>query len=87
MNSHPNIKQSFIIPIVDKEFGHRPVAIIDSNNQQLVTNLNQWLIYRLAAFQRPIAYYSLPGMLMNNAGIKLSRCDIKKWLLQHHNDN
>ncbi|MGP1959438.1 MAG: o-succinylbenzoate--CoA ligase [Arsenophonus sp. NC-TX2-MAG3] len=87
LNSHPNIKQSFVIPIVDKEFGHRPVAVIDSNNQQLVTNLNQWLIHRLATFQLPIAYYLFPKMLMNNADMKFSRSDIKKWLLKHHNDN
>lgn len=87
LNSHPDIKQSFIIPIADREFGHRPVAVIESDNQQLVTSLNQWLENRLAAFQRPIAYYLLPRMLIENAGIKLSRHNIKQWLLQHHNDD
>lgn len=87
LNSHPDIKQSFVIPIADKEFGHRPVAVIESDNQQLVTSLSQWLNHRLAAFQRPIAYYLLPSMLIDNAGIKLSRRNIKQWLLQHHNDN
>ncbi|WP_334468273.1 AMP-binding enzyme [Arsenophonus sp. PmNCSU2021_1] len=87
LNSHPDIKQSFVIPIADKEFGHRPVAVIESDNQQLVTSLSQWLNHRLAAFQRPIAYYLLSSMLIDNAGIKLSRRNIKQWLLQHHNDN
>ncbi|MFP3029522.1 MAG: o-succinylbenzoate--CoA ligase [Arsenophonus sp.] len=87
LNSHTDIKQSFVIPIVDKEFGYRPVAVIESDNQQLVSSLNQWLTHRLAGFQQPIAYYLLPGILIDNAGIKLSRRDIKKWCLQYHNDN
>ncbi|SPP31450.1 2-succinylbenzoate--CoA ligase [Arsenophonus endosymbiont of Aleurodicus floccissimus] len=87
LNSHLDIKQSFVILIADKEFGHRPVAVIESDNQQLVTNLSQWLNHRLAAFQRPIAYYLLPSMLIDNAGIKLSRRNIKQWLLQHHHNN
>jgi o-succinylbenzoate---CoA ligase len=87
INSHPDIKQSFVMPIPDKEFGHRPVVVIESDNKQLVTSLNQWLDPQLAAFQRPIAYYLLPRMLTQNAGIKLSRHNIHQWLLQHHHNN
>ncbi|MGP1924149.1 MAG: hypothetical protein ACTS73_04365 [Arsenophonus sp. NEOnobi-MAG3] len=87
MNSYPDIKQSFVIPMVDKEFGYRPVAVIESDNQQLLSSLNQWLNHQLAAFQRSIADYLLPGMLIDNAGIKLSGRDIKKWLLEYYYDN
>ncbi|MGP1959138.1 MAG: hypothetical protein ACTS7E_04095 [Arsenophonus sp. NC-CH8-MAG3] len=41
MNSYSDIKQSFVISIVDKEFGHLQVAVIDTNNQQLATTLKQ----------------------------------------------
>ncbi|MFS1539003.1 MAG: hypothetical protein ACL7BU_10200 [Candidatus Phlomobacter fragariae] len=77
LNSHLDIKHRFVIPIVDKEFGHCPVAVIESDNQKLVTSLNLWLVRRLVAFQRPIAYYLLLRVLIDNAGIKLSRHNIK----------
>ncbi|HGJ5876382.1 MAG TPA: hypothetical protein ACHBX0_08295 [Arsenophonus sp.] len=77
LNSHPDIKQSFVIPVANKEFGHRPVAVIESDNQQLLTTLNQWLSHRLAAFQRSMAFHLLPKILIENSDIKVSRHNIK----------
>ncbi len=50
----------FVIPVADAEFGHRPVAVIDSADEVDVVALADWLAPRLAVFQRPIAFYRLP---------------------------
>ncbi|MBS9424563.1 o-succinylbenzoate--CoA ligase [Photorhabdus caribbeanensis] len=80
INTHPQVAQNFIVPVPDSEFGYRPVAVIDSNLSEVIDTLPEWLIGKLASFQRPVAYYLLPQQFKNN-GVKISRQQIKKWVL------
>ncbi|PQQ30858.1 o-succinylbenzoate--CoA ligase [Photorhabdus luminescens] len=80
INTHPQVAQNFIVPVPDYEFGYRPVAVIDSNSSEVIDTLPEWLIGKLASFQRPVAYYLLPKQFKNN-GIKISRQQIKKWVM------
>ncbi|PHM40782.1 fatty-acid--CoA ligase [Xenorhabdus szentirmaii] len=79
INQHPLIEQSFVIPVPDAEFGHRPVAVIDTQNPKLLETLIDWLSDKLAPFQCPIACYLLPQRL-KNGGIKVSRRQVKQWV-------
>ncbi|MDX7987251.1 o-succinylbenzoate--CoA ligase [Xenorhabdus sp. 12] len=81
INQHPQIEQSIVVPIPDMEFGHRPVAVIDTQHPALAATLIDWLSDKLAVFQRPVACYLLPVQL-KNGGIKLSRQQIKLWVLE-----
>ncbi|WP_145537086.1 o-succinylbenzoate--CoA ligase [Yersinia alsatica] len=69
---YPGIQQAFILPVPDPEFGHRPVAVIDTNSMLDEAALADWLRPQLAVFQRPLAFYRLPDEL-KNGGIKVSR--------------
>ena len=69
---YPGIQQAFVVPQVDAEFGHRPVAVIDVADEVDEASLSDWLIPQLAVFQRPIAFYRLPAAL-KQGGIKVSR--------------
>lgn len=78
LNTHPQVSQSFVVPIDDAEFGHRPVAVVDSDIET-VALLPQWYHSRLAGFQRPIACLQLPENL-KNGGIKISRKQVQEWI-------
>ncbi|WP_350304331.1 o-succinylbenzoate--CoA ligase [Photorhabdus viridis] len=80
INTYPQVEQSFAVPVPDPEFGYRPVVVIDSNSPEIIDLLPEWLVDKLAAFQRPAAYYLLPQQFKND-GIKISRQQIKKWVL------
>ena len=78
------VKQVFVLPKHDEEFGHRPVAIVEfhtSFNESAVESLNVFLQGRLERFKQPVAYYELPQDLIQGA-IKISRKALADWLLQ-----
>ena len=78
------VKQVFVLPKHDEEFGHRPVAIVEfhtSFNESAVESLNVFLQGRLERFKQPIAYYELPKDLIQGA-IKISRKALADWLSQ-----
>ena len=78
------VKQVFVLPKHDEEFGHRPVAIVEfhtSFNESAVEFLNVFLQGRLERFKQPVAYYELPQDLIQGA-IKISRKALADWLLQ-----
>lgn len=78
------VKQTFVLPKHDEEFGHRPVAIVEfytSFNKSAVEFLNVFLQGRLERFKQPVAYYELPQNLIQGA-IKISRKALADWLLQ-----
>ncbi|PHM28072.1 o-succinylbenzoate--CoA ligase [Xenorhabdus budapestensis] len=83
INLHPQIQQSFVVPVPDTEFGHRPVVVIETNDPQLTKTLVNWLSDKLATFQRPVACYLLPEHL-KNGGIKTSRQQVKEWVLKQY---
>ena len=78
------VKQVFVLPQHDEEFGHRPVAIVEFHtlfNESAVESLKVFLQGRLERFKQPIAYYELPQDLIQGA-IKISRKALADWLLQ-----
>lgn len=78
------VKQVFVLPKYDEEFGHRPVAIVEfhtSFNESAVEFLNVFLQGRLERFKQPVAYYELPQDLIQGA-IKISRKALADWLSQ-----
>ncbi|MGF1694850.1 o-succinylbenzoate--CoA ligase [Vibrio lamellibrachiae] len=79
LNQHPDIVQSIIVPIEDSEFGHRPVAIIESSIPIDELDIVDYLQHRLERFKWPVSYYLMPQEMLNS-GIKVSRSALKKWL-------
>ncbi|MFH0264878.1 o-succinylbenzoate--CoA ligase [Vibrio rumoiensis] len=78
---HPSIKQAFIIPVEDKQYGQRPVAFIDTTEKLDPSAYQAYLLKHLDKFKCPDAYYRLPDSLMNT-GIKVSRADLKNYYRQ-----
>lgn len=75
------VKQVFVLPVTDPEFGQRPVAIVEwrEPTKSAVENLNGFLQGRLERFKQPVAYYELPLNLSDGA-IKVSRKTLAGWL-------
>lgn len=80
LNRHPQIRQAFIIPVEDAEFGFRPVAIIDSERLDEDFAYRQYLDGKLDKFKFPIAYFRMP--VIESVGIKVSRKALSNWLQQ-----
>ncbi len=78
---YPEIKQVFILPVEDSEFGQRPVAMVEFANgfsQSAVENLRIWLATRLEKFKQPIHYFPLDVAQCQQQGtIKISRNVLK----------
>ncbi|MGC9460333.1 o-succinylbenzoate--CoA ligase [Vibrio genomosp. F10] len=79
LNRHPVINQAFVVPVTDKEFGYRPVAIIDAESLPSKIEMDVFLKKRLEKFKWPVAYYLIPPELFAS-GIKVSRKQLKQWL-------
>ncbi len=73
----PRVKQVFVLPKNDLEFGQRPVAMIEFDepfNPQIVNELKDWLGSHLEKFKHPVAYYPLDSETYRQQGsIKISR--------------
>lgn len=76
---HPRIRQLFIVPVDDAEFGQRPVAVLDADPGLDINELSAWARTRLAGFQQPVRWLPLPESL-KNGGIKISRRALHEWL-------
>lgn len=76
---HPQIQQAFIVPIDDREFGQRPVAVIEKENALSFDAIHEWLSTRIARFQQPVAYYLFPESLKTGA-IKIARSSVRQWI-------
>lgn len=77
--AHPHVLQAFIVPIEDKEFGHRPVAVVEYDANAGETNLAEWVKDKLARFQQPVCWLTLPPEL-KAGGIKISRRALSDWV-------
>ncbi len=91
--THPAVRQSYVVPVDDAEFGQRPVAIVDADAP--FTELRGWLEPLLAPWQRPVAFFSLqqalavgttentaPGQPIapDHGGIKIPRSQLREWV-------
>ncbi|MEG3222791.1 o-succinylbenzoate--CoA ligase [Vibrio gigantis] len=74
----PEVKQAFIIPVEDSEFGFRPVAIIDCDEMPTNAWFAEQLQGSLERFKFPIEYYRMPEQ--EQLGIKVSRAGLAQWL-------
>ena len=74
----PEVKQAFIIPVEDSEFGFRPVAIVDCDEMPTREWFAEQLQVSLERFKCPIEYYRMPEQ--EQLGIKVSRAGVAQWL-------
>lgn len=81
INMHPAVSQSFIIPIDDMEFGQRAVAVIEIIDDIELDNVACWLKNKLTPYQYPVYFYLLMDELKGSS-IKISRQQVKNWVLQ-----
>ena len=79
LNQIPTITQALVVPIEDKEYGHRPVAVIKSDKGINIADIEQHLGRELTKFKWPIAYYEMPENLESH-GIKVSRLAVNQWV-------
>ncbi len=61
------------------EFGHVPVAVVEYASQAGDVNLAEWVRDKLARFQQPVRWLTLPSEL-KNGGIKISRRALQQWV-------
>ncbi|OOH87297.1 o-succinylbenzoate--CoA ligase [Pasteurellaceae bacterium 15-036681] len=77
------VNTAFVVPIVDKEFGERPVALIELKEQfhlQAVNLLQIFVKQHLESFKQPIAYLPLEPDKMQGSGIKISRKQLQQYV-------
>lgn len=76
---HPAVKQVFVVPIDDPEFGQRPVAVVEADEDFDLSLLSEWLPGKVARFQHPVRWLRLPDEF-KQGGIKISRVQLKLWV-------
>nr|WP_321463483.1 o-succinylbenzoate--CoA ligase [uncultured Vibrio sp.] len=81
LNQIETVVQSIVVPVEDAEFGHRPVAVIQTNELMSREYYEHFLQTKLEKFKWPIAYYSMPKMVLEG-GIKVSRKSVQEWVLE-----
>ena len=79
ISAHPHVLQAFVVPVEDREFGHRPVAVVEYDAQAGDVDLAEWVKDKLARFQQPVRWLTLPSVL-KNGGIKVSRRALQEWV-------
>ena len=81
LESHPDVVRVLVIPVVDEEFGFRPVAIIESRRQMAEKETwDRHLEGKVAGFKRPIAYLSWKELPVEE-GMKVSREKISRYVV------
>ncbi|ELC9521327.1 o-succinylbenzoate--CoA ligase [Vibrio alginolyticus] len=80
LNQIDGVVQSIVVPVEDAEFGHRPVAVIQTNGLRSKSEYDQHLQSKLEKFKWPVEYHVMPQTLLEG-GIKISRKAVKEWLL------
>ena len=77
----PDIIQAVVVAMPDEEFGHRPVAFLDTQGETIDPSaLTRTLENALPRYKIPIAYYPLSES-RHAAGLKLNRDDLKNLAL------
>ena len=85
ITSHPQVLQAFIVPVEDREFGHRPVAVVEYDADAGKIDLAEWVNDKLARFQQPVRWLTLPPEL-KTGGIKVSRRALLDWVRANDKD-
>lgn len=83
--AHPQVRQAFIVPLDDAEFGQRPVAVVEGDERCDMAALAAWVENKLARFQQPVRWLALPEAL-KTGGIKISRRALREWVNAHRDD-
>ncbi|PSU33223.1 o-succinylbenzoate--CoA ligase [Photobacterium lutimaris] len=84
--SHPAVDQAFVLPMADKEYGQRPVAIVSTSpelDETLNEDLDGYMKQQVMGLCRPVKYLLLPSHLCAG-GIKISRKQLAQWLTEQH---
>lgn len=76
---HPAVKLAFVVPVDDAEFGQRPVAVVEAEEDFDISLLTEWLQGKVARFQQPVRWLRLPDE-MKQGGIKISRLQLTLWV-------
>ncbi|BBM65242.1 2-succinylbenzoate-CoA ligase [Vibrio alfacsensis] len=79
LNRIDGVTQSIVVPMEDAEFGHRPIAVLQTDMMATKDEYEMHLRAHLEKFKWPIAYYVMPQALLES-GIKVSRKAVKEWL-------
>ncbi|HHU0689795.1 o-succinylbenzoate--CoA ligase [Citrobacter sp. Marseille-Q3906] len=85
ITSHPQVLQAFVVPLEDREFGHRPVAVVEYDADAGKIDLAEWVNDKLARFQQPVRWLTLPPEL-KTGGIKVSRRALLDWVRANDKD-
>ncbi|OOR99230.1 o-succinylbenzoate--CoA ligase [Haemophilus paracuniculus] len=83
------LKNVFVVPIDDIEFGERPVALVEFEtefNEQAVGLLKIFAQQRLEKFKQPISYFPFDSEKWQQGGIKVSRKQLKEYVKEFKND-
>lgn len=80
---HPAVQQVVVIPVFDKEFGARPVALVKTSEGMDKSAYELWLKDKLEKYKWPVNYLPLSESFMGQ-GIKLSRPAAKQWLQENY---
>jgi O-succinylbenzoic acid--CoA ligase len=76
-----DIMQALVVPVPDEEFGHRPVAFIQTQKKKIDPEaITAELKPLLPGYKIPIAFYNLPGS-MEPERLKVDRAYLKKLAL------
>ena len=79
ISRHPQVRQVFVVPLDDAEFGQRPVAVVECESADVLPALAGWAKDKLAGFQQPCRWLALPESI-KNGGIKISRRALQHWV-------
>jgi len=77
--THSQVRQVFVVPVDDAEFGQRPVAVLECEEGADISLFPSWIADKLARFQHPLHWLVLPAEL-KNGGIKISRRALQQWV-------
>ncbi|MDR9826185.1 o-succinylbenzoate--CoA ligase [Vibrio sp. FNV 38] len=78
-NQHPSVIQSIVIAVEDREFGARPLLLVETITPLDCDSIQALLMKNIAKFKIPKQIEILPKSLLKG-GIKLSRYHVKQWV-------
>lgn len=77
----PGFVRSVVVPVEDREFGHRPLAVVDRKNVTMTDDqIRVALGEFLPRFKIPDRFVDWPEDLLVDEGIKLNRSKITAWV-------